>query len=58
MRNENAWGIVYRSIRNPGGECIAALRPPAVTIPRQGPHLAYVWNGSAITGVYEKKRII
>ena len=58
MRNNNSWGIVYRSVRNPGGECIAALRPPAVTIPRQGPHLSYAWDGSRIIRVYEKKLIL
>jgi len=55
MRDIKSWGIVYRSVRDPGGECIAALRPPAVTIPRQGPHLSYVWDGSAIIKIYEKK---
>ncbi|MEJ1471300.1 MAG: RES family NAD+ phosphorylase [Candidatus Sedimenticola sp. (ex Thyasira tokunagai)] len=54
----NSWGIVYRSVRNPGGECIAALRPPAVTIPRQGPHLSYVWDGSRIIHVYEKRLVL
>ncbi len=58
MKKENAWGITYRSVRNPGGECVAILRPPAITIPNQGPHLSYVWDGSKITHVYEKKRII
>lgn len=54
----DSWGIVYRSVRATGGQCIAALRPPAVTIPRQGPHLSYVWNGTRITRVYEKTRIV
>jgi len=58
MQQNNSWGIVYRSVRNPGGECIAALRPPAVTIPRQGPHLSYVWDGSRIVHVYEKMLIL
>ena len=57
MRAERSWGLVYRSVRDPGGECIAALRPPAVTIPRQGPHLAYVWNGTRIVRVYKKTLI-
>lgn len=57
LRSARAWGIVYRSVRDAGGQCIAALRPPAVTIPRQGPHLSYVWDGSRITHVYEKTRI-
>ncbi len=58
LQREDSWGILYGSVRNPGGECIAALRPPAITIPRQGPHLSYVWNGSRITRVYEKNRIL
>ncbi|MES9902817.1 MAG: RES family NAD+ phosphorylase [Sedimenticola sp.] len=58
MMKVNSWGIVYRSVRNPGGECIAALRPPAVTIPRQGPHLSYVWDGSSIVHVYEKRLVL
>jgi len=57
MRAALSWGIVYRSVRDPGGECIAALRPPAVTIPQQGPHLSYVWDGAQIIRVYEKTLI-
>ena len=57
VKDRNAWGIVYRSVRRPGGECIAAFRPPAVTIPQQGPHLSYVWDGSDITRVFEKSLI-
>ena len=54
MKAINSWGIVYRSVRNAGGECIAALRPPAVSIPKQGAHLSYVWDGVGITDVYRK----
>lgn len=57
LREARSWGIVYRSVRDPGGECIAALRPPAVSIPRQGPHLSYVWDGVRIVRVYEKTLI-
>lgn len=57
MKAINSWGIVYRSVRAPGGECIAALRPPAVSIPKQGPHLSYVWDGEIITHVYKKQLI-
>jgi len=39
-------GIVYRSVRDPGGQCLGALRPKAVSIPIQGPHYEYHWNGS------------
>lgn len=54
MKTINSWGIVYRSVRDAGGECIAALRPPAVSIPKQGAHLSYVWDGAGITDVYRK----
>lgn len=57
MRAARSWGLVYRSVRDPGGECIAAFRPPAVTLPRQGPHLSYVWDGTRIVRVYEKRLI-
>jgi hypothetical protein len=57
MRALRSWGIAYRSVRDPQGECLAALRPPAVSIPRQGPHLSYIWNGFRITRVYEKTLI-
>lgn len=58
MKTVNAWGIVYRSVRAPGGECIAALHPPAVSIPKQGPHLSYVWDGVNISHVYKKTLIV
>lgn len=55
MKQNNSWGIVYTSVRHTEGECIAVLRPPAVSIPRQGPHLSYVWDGKTISHVFEKK---
>ncbi len=57
MKTINSWGIVYRSARDPGGECVAVLRPPTVTVPRQGAHLSYVWDGSKISDVYKKTLI-
>jgi hypothetical protein len=53
-RDPDAWGIVFNSVRHEGGECIAALRPPAVSLPTQGPLLSYVWDGERVTEVYEK----
>ncbi|MCB1759887.1 MAG: RES family NAD+ phosphorylase [Gammaproteobacteria bacterium] len=50
----DAWGIVFNSVRHKGGDCIAVLRPPAVSLPVSGPHLTYVWNGTRITSVYQK----
>jgi hypothetical protein len=40
-------GIVYNSVRDPQGECVAAFKPKAVTIPIQGSHYKYIWNGKS-----------
>jgi RES domain len=53
LKKLNSWGMVYRSVRDAGGECIAALRPPAISIPVQTKHLIYEWNGNEIARVYE-----
>ena len=58
IRKVNSWGIVYQSVRDPDGQCVAILRPPAVSFPRQGKHLAYVWDGVGICDVYEKCRLV
>lgn len=44
-RNADKWGLLYNSVRLPGHECVAAFRPPAVTLPVQGPHFRYIWDG-------------
>jgi hypothetical protein len=38
-------GIWYRSVRNPGGECIVCFRPALVTNVRTGAHFEYRWEG-------------
>ena len=57
-RMHGDWGLLYNSVRHPGGVCIAAFRPPAVSIPVQGPALAYVWDGERISKVYEKSEVL
>lgn len=44
-------GIVYPSVRDPGGECVAVFRPRALSPARQGAHYAYLWDGRAISDV-------
>jgi hypothetical protein len=53
-RAEGANGIVYDSVRNPGGQCVAVFRPKLVAPCKQGPHVCFVWDGAAITGWYRK----
>lgn len=38
-------GIVYRSVRHPGGECLACFRPPLVRSVRAGGHYEFTWDG-------------
>lgn len=57
LRERGSNGIVWDSVRREGGECAAVFRPPLLSRCRQGMHLAYVWDGTAITEVYEKRRV-
>lgn len=53
MKTANEWGIVYNSVRDPGGECVAILRPPAIPLPViQTQHLKFDWNGTRIFQYY------
>ncbi len=58
LREEGSNGLVYHSVRNPGGQCVAIFRPPLLSPARQGAHLAYCWNGERITHYYEKGRAV
>ncbi|HLS81860.1 MAG TPA: RES family NAD+ phosphorylase [Steroidobacter sp.] len=57
-RDKGDWGLVYRSVRHQGGECVAAFKPRAVSNPVAGPALAYVWDGERIARVYEKSEVL
>lgn len=52
--SEDSFGIVYRSVRNPGGKCIAVFRARVISNIREGGHYTYVWNGSRIESYYKK----
>ena len=45
LYKDKHWGILYQSVRNPGNECAAILRPPALSNCTQAGHYRYVWNG-------------
>lgn len=52
LRSQGSRGIVYRSVRHPGGQCLAVLRPKAIPRPRQGAHLSYHFDGQRIDRWY------
>lgn len=55
LRARGAWGLAYRSVRDPGGQCVAVLRPKALQRPtRQGAHVTLRWDGTRIAGWYVK----
>lgn len=51
LRESRSYGLAYNSVRMPGAECAAIFRPPAVTIPVQGAHYRYCWDGQRIEHV-------
>lgn len=57
IRDEKHWGLLYPSIRDKQANCVAVFRPPALSIPAQGCHLKYIWDGNSISEVYKESRI-
>jgi hypothetical protein len=47
MRKLGSNGLIYNSVRDPGGQCLAAFVPKAVTIPVQAGHFKYQWHARA-----------
>ncbi|WAJ71999.1 RES family NAD+ phosphorylase [Catenovulum adriaticum] len=45
LRSAGSHGLLYNSVRDKGGECVAAFKPKAVTIPVQAGHYKYIWSG-------------
>lgn len=44
-------GIVYRSVRHPGGTCLACFRPRLVARVRVGGHYVFEWTGGAVSRI-------
>ena len=56
-------GLVYPSIRHPGGQCVGLFYPDGASNPVQGRHLDYHWNGHRVdlvrdTGTGEVFRVV
>ena len=41
-------GVVYPSVRHPGGECVGLFYPDLAAQPVQGRHLDYHWDGARV----------
>ncbi len=57
LRSAGSDGILYTSVRDPAGTCVAVYRPRLISNCRQERHLTYCWNGSSIDAIYEKRLI-
>lgn len=55
LRKAGSDGIAYDSVRHTGHECAAVFRPRLLSNCRQERHLCYVWDGTTIADIYEKK---
>lgn len=57
LREAGSWGVVYDSVRDPGGECVGIFRPRALGRAVQGEHVSLQWNGQAIESWYVKSAL-
>lgn len=55
LKQENAYGVFYRSVRDKGSFCMALLRPPATSPVKQSAHYTLNWNGQRFTEYAEVK---
>jgi len=47
-------GVVYRSVRRPGGHCAGLFRPRGASACLHAAVLLYAWDGQAFTDIFEK----
>jgi RES domain-containing protein len=55
LRQDGSDGVVYDSVRRPGGQCVAVFRPKRLRNCRATLHVTLVWDGDGIGDVYEKR---
>ncbi|HEX5053960.1 MAG TPA: RES family NAD+ phosphorylase [Planctomycetota bacterium] len=53
LRAAGSRGLVHPSVRDAGGQCIAALTPRAVGLPLSVAVLAYHWDGERVARVFD-----
>lgn len=60
LRAAGSDGLLWPSVRMRGGQCIGLFWPDVMTIPVQGRHYSYHWNGSRVDFVrqYDTGRVL
>ena len=54
LRTTGSLGIVFQSVRNLSGECVAVWRARVLSNAREDRHITYRWDGTKITGYFDK----
>jgi hypothetical protein len=47
-------GVVYRSVRRPGGHCVGLFSPRGAKACKHAAYLLYAWDGERFADIYEK----
>ncbi len=55
LRDNDSDGLVYPSVRDEGGSCIAAFWPDVAGVPMQERHLQYEWDGKRFSRWFDYK---
>ena len=50
-KNKGHSGIVFPSVRYDDGECFVVFYPDVISIPKQGKHISFHWNGERINQI-------
>jgi len=53
LHRQRSQGLIYRSVRDEGGECLAIFDRAIILDAQEQGELAFEWNGQAISEVYE-----
>jgi hypothetical protein len=58
LRSQESNGIIFNSVRDEGGTCVAVFRPRLLSGCRQERHLTYQWDGQRISNIFEKRELV
>ena len=60
LRTAGSDGLTWNSVRMPNGRCIGVFWPDAVSIPVQGRHYGYHWDGTRVDFIrrYDTGRVL
>ncbi len=54
LHAQGSAGVVYRSVRQPRGQCVGLFQPRAASRCLHAAYLLYAWDGQAFSDIYEK----